>query len=402
MQRTKHARKATFLSQICSDAGACIAFGGPLSSEIKQFFNGFTKFDYVAQFQRTGNSSGNGFVHSIKYTHRGYSAYALLKSAASPVSDNLMYEYEIGQRINTEFYNRFPIFVETYDTYYTYKNEDSWLDFRSKHSPAPNPTQQLRNALTPHHNLDYKLACSKSKYLCILIQHIDRAPNIGAMCEDSLAFVQNELLNSLYQIYFTLSAMKNVFTHYDLHHENVLIYTPNETKFITYHFHSANGEIITFNSRHMVKIIDYGRSYMHETTEYIKKKVCSEPACSPTCGKSFGYAEGINKKRNMSEDLRLLHVIIPMYLSDQARYKRPPVIEAVLFNELNNKVIASMTEITEPRLPRIGNVSDAEKEFKRLLKMDIFKEQNKRYSAAYTKMGDLHVYTDRNMEYISG
>jgi hypothetical protein len=392
MQRTKHARKANFLNTICSDSGMCIAFGIQ-GDEIKKLFNGFTKFDYVDSFIRVGSESANGHVSSIKYTHRGYSANALLKSSSSPRSDNLMYEYIIGLQINAMFNNRFPIFVETYEMYYTYKSDGDWRNVRDNHG-GNQSTRLLKDGLIPHKQVDYKLSCENSKYLSILIQHIDKAESIRTLCENSLPFIQSELLNSLYQIYFTLSAIKNQFTHHDLHGHNVLIYTPDETKYIQYHFHTNMGEIITFNSRHMVKIIDYGQSYVYETSERIKADVCKEKSCEPKCGDQYGY---IYNKRHMTEDLILFHDLIPDLKRDANR--QPGSVEDVLFNELNHKAIASTHEIVESRFPRIGNVSDAEQVLKRMLKMPIFKTHNQTYSSAFTKMGDLHVYTDRNMDY---
>ena len=232
MQRTKHARKATFLNAICPKSGVCIAFGTE-SEKIKQFFNGFGAFDYVSKFVSAGSASSNGFVYAITYTHRGYSANAILKSSKTPRADNLMYEYAVGRQVNQLFYNKYPIFVETYDYYYTYSNEATWKAFQSRTYAG-----SLKDALVRYEGVDAKTSCKKSKHLCILIQHINNAPSFGNELTNSSNFRKYELLNALYQIYFTLSAIKTQFTHYDLHTGNVLIYTPEQTKYIKYDFHT--------------------------------------------------------------------------------------------------------------------------------------------------------------------
>ena len=400
MQRTKHARKANFLNTLCPESGVCIAFGTEQSNEIKKFFNGFSTFDYVSSFVRAGVPSVNGFIYAITYTHRGYTANAILKSSASPTADNLMYEYAVGRQINNLFYNKFPIFVETYNYYYSYPNEATWQKFKSA-----TYTSTLKNALIPLDTMDYKKSCEMGKHLCILIQHIKQASTMMDMIL-SPDFVQNELLNSLYQVYFTLSAIKNRFTHYDLHNENVLIYIPNQTKYIQYHFHTGM-EIITFKSRVMVKMIDYGRSYIETTTDHIKTNVCAEKACGMLCGKSRGYTlmppashQITPWKSNVSHDLRLLHMVrlsLP---------PNPPELSARSLRTVLDKVryisYYGTAQKKQTMLPAgIGNVSDAEIALKELIQSGYFKVANDNYGANYTKSGDLHVYADgRDMNYI--
>jgi hypothetical protein len=403
MRRTKHARKATALNAICSDSGVCIAIGTK-SDEIKKFFNGFSSFDYVENFTIAGTPSNNGFIYAINYRHRGYAAHAILKSASSPSADNLFYEYVVGKRVNSLFYNKLPIFVETYDYYYRYPNEATWKAFKSG-----TYSNKLKDALIPHNEIDYKTTCVNTKHLCVLIQHINDAPTMGRMCETVL-FVQKELVQSLYQIYFSLSLIKNTFTHYDLHSDNVLVYTPNQDKYIEYHFHKLSGEVITFKSQHLIKIIDYGRSYVGGVSEDAYRKVCKEPNCKPDCGRNTGYwmsnnlAYFINSsKKNISHDLKLLTNVRELltYIP-----KRANTIEDILFTELSKVIYVEefgTPEIVATRQPaKIANVSDVEVGLIRILKSALFKTTNDNYMNGYEKMGDLTVYADgRNMRYVS-
>ena len=275
MKQTKHTRKARFLNSVCSNSGLCIAFG-IYSDEIKKFFNGFASFDYVESVRPIGIESNNGFVYSIEYKHRGYVANAILKSSAKSYGDNLLYEYIVGKQINKLFYKRYPIFVETYDNYYTYKSELEWNSFKFG---IPNPN--LKAAYNVHKEVDYKLSCEKSKHLSILVQHIANASTLDEMPPE---FYDTEFLNSLYQMYYTLSKISNEYTHYDLHTGNVLVYLPDNTKYIQYIFHHSSGPIVAFKSRYLIKMIDYGRSYIETTTHKVKRDICPIPECSPQCG----------------------------------------------------------------------------------------------------------------------
>ena len=403
MKRTKHARKATALSSICSDSGLCIAFGTQ-SDEIKKFFHGFSSFDFVESFGQIGAASNNGFVYSVNYNHRGYIANAILKSSASPTSDNLMYEYAVGKHINQLFYYKFPIFVETYDCYYRYSSNALWQSLKSG-----TYTGKLKDALTPKTELDYKKSCATSKYICILVQHIKNASSLETMC-NSARFIHYELINSLYQIYFTLSVIKDKFTHYDLHTDNVLVYTPRADKYIEYHFHHLSGETTTFKSKHLIKVIDYGRSFVEDVSMDARNHVCSEKKCDPKCGYNHGYwmYEKLpynlkTWKHNNSHDLRLLYIL----KNDLKNVPKPAgSVEDILYKQLLTVIYNERfgtPEIIQSRQPvRIANVSDAEISLRTMIKSDVFKRVNNDCVVGLTKMGDLHVYEDgRNMEYIS-
>jgi hypothetical protein len=401
MKQTKYTRKARFLNSVCSNSGLCIAFG-IYSDEIKKFFNGFSSFDYVESVRPIGISSNNGFVYSIKYKHRGYVANAILKSSAKSNGDNLLYEYIVGKQINKLFYNRYPIFVETYDNYYTYKSELEWRSFKFG---IPNPN--LKAAYNVHKEVDYKLSCEKSKHLSILVQHIENASSLDKMPPE---FYDTEFLNSLYQIYYTLSKINDEYTHYDLHTGNVLVYLPDNTKYIQYIFHHSSGPIIAFKSRYLIKMIDYGRSYIKTATDKVKRDICPIPECNPDCGYNYGYnvdgtmsQELIHSwKSNKSHDLRLLSIL-------KRDMMRMPALSGNLFvkqiSDILNKVVFTKRfgtkEIIQSGLPnKIVNVNDAEIAFKQLLLKPDFIAKNEQYAAAYTKMGDLHIYADNDMEYI--
>jgi hypothetical protein len=401
MKQTKHTRKARFLNSVCSNSGLCIAFG-IYSDDIKKFFNGFATFDYVESIKPIGIASSNGFVYSIEYKHRGYIANAILKSSAKSSGDNLLYEYIVGKQINKLFYKRYPIFVETYDYYYTYKNALEWNSFKLG---VPNPN--LKAVYNVHKEVDYKLSCENSKYLCILVQHIANASTLDEMPPE---FYDTEFLNSLYQMYYTLSKISGEYTHYDLHTGNVLVYLPDSTKYIQYIFHHSSGPTVSFKSRYLIKMIDYGRSYITTATDKVKRDICPIPECDPQCGYNYGYnVDGIKSpqfintwKSNKSNDLRLLSIL-------KSDIKRMPALSGNAFvkqiSDKLDKVVFTNThgtpQVVKSGLPnKIVNVNDAEIAFKELLLKPDFIAKNEQYASVYAKMGDLHIYADNDMEYI--
>jgi len=203
------------------------------------------------------------------------------------------------------------------------------------------------------------------------VQHIANASNLDEMSPE---FYDTEFLNSLYQIYYTLSKISDDYTHYDLHTGNVLVYLPDSTKYIQYMFHHSNGQTVSFKSRYLIKMIDYGRSYIEVATDKIKREVCLVPECDPQCGYSFGYNVYGTKspnyihtwKSNKSHDLRLLS-ILKGDIRGMPALSGNPFVRQIL--DLLNKVVFKHTygtkQLVNSGLPnKIANVNDAEIAFK--------------------------------------
>ena len=414
MRKTKYKRKAEFLKAVCSDAGVCIAFG-TFNEEIKKFFGGFTNFVYAeGPIKRIGTPSSNGFINEINYTHRGYKAQAILKSTNSVRKDNLMYEYMVGMYIN-KLNKCFPCFLETYG-YYIYNDNASWD--KMKKTKNITSTDILKNGLTLQKSYDYVKACSRTKYLSVLIQHLKGIISMRDMIRNA-SFVQNDLVYALFQLYMPLSIMKNNFTHYDLHHENVFLYEPVKNKYIEYHYYKGSTRIVSFKSSYIVKIIDYGRSYFNDTNGNIDSlqiydNLCATPVCNKGAEKC-GYSQGFNfdglkeyfissLKKNVSHDLRLMYNIkynlgilpsMPAFLKDLIQ----KVEYGVGISLLGDKQYGTI-ENTNSGLPaKIVNVDDAAKALLEYITTD--KMSNNAFYMSKVKLGDLHVYDDgRPMRFI--
>ena len=405
-------QKSKFLNSICSDSGVCIAFGGRSAKIIKHFFKDFTGFDYVESMNSIGEKSDNGFLYSIKYVRESYVAHAVLKSSSREDADNLMYEYGVGMEINKMFYDKYPIFVETYKCY-RYKTDNIWEEFEKK-----TYHQSLKDALVPYKEIDYEKSCRDSKFICVLIQHIDKAPTLQNELKNMRV---SEVLNVLYQIYFTLSAISSSYTHYDLHTNNVLLYSPVKNKFIQYHFHTKEGDVISFKSCYVVKIIDYGRCFVKPFSEKAKEEVCDTDECAPYCGSKFGYFFNDRLKsysiessmKNESHDLRLLQTLRENVWADYKKsgnhfksesqmwlYKE--LLERVHYNKRFGTPEELETGIkTLPngiKMVKVNNVTDAKTLLQQLLLQR--GDENERTHETQTKLGDLHVYCDgRDMDY---
>jgi len=408
MLNTSSKRKAFFLNSVCSDSGVCIVFGKE-NEKIKKLFDGFTSFDHVEPpIKRVGAVSSNGFVNEIKYSRYNYDAYAILKSSTDPSSDNLMYEYIVGQYVN-KLNKIYPCFLETYGLF-LYKNPDKWSHVKNNKIVTTNVLKESIQLITP----TYDIGCEKSKYLAILIQHIKNATSLESKLDDS-DFIYEDLMYILFQVYIPLTASMRTFTHYDLHVNNVLLYEPEKGKYIQYYYHFVDGSVTEFKSLYIAKIIDYGRSYFNDgktNSKEVYENVCQTKECEPDCGKNVGfgwldspYYPGknhyvISQKSNVSHDLRLANSIYKYIysngiLADNNLIKI--ILELIVYDtDFGTKEI----NFSGKQYGEIHNIEDLSIILNNYVKGQ--QQYNNADYAKYTKMGDLHVYLDgsRPMEFI--
>ncbi len=395
MKKTKHQRQSQFLQNICSDSGMCIAFGIE-SNKIKDFFNQFAAFDYVVPpITSIGVPSVNGFVKEINYRHRGYTANAILKSSVSNEADNLFYEYTVGLQVN-QWAKYFPCFVETYGLY---KYLDP-IDYRTiKDTKNIEDVSILKNSLdlvsvpsSSNQFLDYADICTDSMYYAVLIQHIKGATSLYDVYDDPSAWTNHANMGILAQVYLVLAKLTNDFVHYDLHTGNVMLYAPAPGKYVQFHYHYGDTNILTFKSYYVTKMIDYGRSYI-KGSKYIHQRICNTKECDPDCGYNFGFAwmtKTLNADdyfitsllRNPSHDLKLFYEIYP----DKVTYGQG-------IDDPDKKELGTRPN-PNSEAGKINNVGDAGNYFEGLLREPDFQA----YYANTTefppdkKFGDLHIY----------
>jgi hypothetical protein len=321
------------LKSICPDTIFCMAIGKKLK-RIKQYFDGFVNFEYIkSPVMKIDKESTNGFVKEITYERDGYEANAILKSSKKPSSDNLIYEYLVGQYINKKC-RVFPCFVETYG-WYQYNTETTWK-YINNDEEIDGDVLKSGLALTRGNvnDIDYllKVACEKSKYLAILIQDIKNADTLESMItldtkkrseiSNYTNFTYYDLMNVLYQIYMPLSTLAKEFTHYDLHTKNILIYEPVKGKYIDYTYIYKNGDIVEFKCRYIAKIIDYGRCFFKDNcnskitgySKLIYQSICNIPECDTDCGENKGFSHFNNKYNSINSlDPNITHDLLLLY-----------------------------------------------------------------------------------------
>ena len=405
LYKNKDKIRANFLRTVCSDSGVCIAFGRE-SEKINDFFKFFQNFDYMTNHNII-KSGANGTIVKIDYEREQYKSYAVLKKIKKASSDSLMYEYMVGRFFINNVYKKFPSFLQTYG----FINHDDITTLKD---------QPIRNMNIADVNRGISLSCTNPNKILLLLENVSNpvtlAEHIASLSLPMLRlFITEELFKILFQVYYTLSVLRDVFTHYDLHLNNVLLYEPIVNGYIEYHYH-YEGELISFNSRYIVKIIDYGRCYFSTarfTPRKIHQKICRLPECNKdgeVCGRDSGYkffytADAdikrnfyINKLvNNKSHDLRLLK---SLNMEIPKNIKISPQIDKMLKFLLTKTIYKSnygTPQILASGLPNnINNVNDAFDVIKRaVITLPI--------STVYdylNKIGDLNVFDNgRDMDF---
>ena len=304
---------AKFLKHICPDTDDCLGFGTE-SMRIFDYFQ-FETFKYVNQLTPLAKGN-NGFVMQVQYDRNGYNAFAVLKSALNASSDNLYYEAFVGlEYINIRALPFFPCFMQTYGLY-KYKNAHALMEIEAYDGSGDYGSDAIQRFLnnnilkTDFFNTDVNTSCTNSTLQAVLIQHIKNPLSFLTYINNMNEFEINvELPTLLYQLYEPLSRLANEFTHYDLHTQNVFLYTIPNGKCIRMNYIDQNGTVLsTFLTRYIVKIVDYGRSYCNKTW-----KLFIHP--NRKINKSCGYWTDSNQhfisilKPNISHDLRLVNII---------------------------------------------------------------------------------------------
>jgi len=413
---------------ICPQSGFCIAVG-QYTKQIYDYFLGFTNFWLVSDpVKEIGGGSGNGFVYEISYEREQYKAKSVLKSSKLGPADNLLYEYLVGQYINKQC-SVFSCFIQTYG-WFKYKSEKLWenmsegvtinsiklIDGIIKGEDELKPIRldgqqpcfrdkkdiRTRRRCTEVESI-LGFACTNSKYLSILIEHVE-GKTLHSMMSDP-AFVNHELLYVLYQVYMPLSKLAYEFTHYDLHTKNVLVYEPFPGKYIEYKYEFEDGEIVEFKSKYIAKIIDYGRSYFDDpsngenitgSSTKIYANICENVGeCnyqSQVCGENHGFKRlGKNSStvmssvRNMSHDLLLLKRVQKL-IKDSGGVIQP----SKQFSDMLKKVNPNEEDSVEKSNSGSGNIEnvvDAHNELKKLVIANKIKNYEK-----FDSVGSLTIY----------
>jgi hypothetical protein len=332
------------MSTACDNVVVC----KEASQRLEQWFEGYD-FKYVVK-QKYVKEGGSGKAVKLDFKKDSVMGYAIFKMAAgknNEKADNLFREGIVGLQINAAA-DIFPAFIRTLGLYKqsaTGKYSIDNVKFK-KYNKVPT----------------IATACKMSDKEAILVEYVDGQPITNLYRRPDFS---HELLPVLFQIYYPLLMLGSTYTHYDLHTGNVMLSRPFKNGCILFEYTMPTGEIISFKSAYIAKIIDYGRNYvesLHGSLEEIKTKPeCNTKRCGHF-GNKCGFRNYQNPKHpglgfrmpNVSHDLRLLNYAV-MDLKEEKKWNGPDV-------EFDNgEGEFSTVEIKESGLNnnKINNVMDA-------------------------------------------
>ena len=281
-------------------------------------------------------------AHVLTYKRRQFKQKVLLKSInrlstslnLETIPDNLYYEYLVGRFLNRYVATgAYPCFVQTYGIYVRHNRDDTAFA-GSKTVPAADVYDKLSLlACDPQVcgfpnatdlETDLKVSVAHHWQLALLTQYVPHAQTFKKYLKTDITPRHThweddpEWGHLLFQVYAPLAALQHVFTHYDLHDNNVLLHElPNNTYVILEYVH--RGTIVRFKTHLIAKIIDYGRSYFWADAD-THSQAFYETLCRvcPERGYWSGFHFTFNRtnfhhirsvQSNPSHDLRLMHIV---------------------------------------------------------------------------------------------
>jgi len=327
-------------------------------SLIKQQQNILAKYmeyctlDSLVNVRSIGKPSNNGFNLLLTYNREfvldvgniNVESSCVLKSSKRKNADNLLYEYFVGRYLNKRINENFPFFVTTHGLY-KYKSTNHYqyvldnfnnIDINLlKQSIELRQCKVIRNKLSEDDRKQQWRDWLRSSFddplrTCILIETVPHAKGLWHYLNNNDdSFYMYSLIPVLFQVYGALNKLRDVFTHYDLHTDNVLL-TILPGHYFSYTFH-YNGIVYKFDSFFLVKIIDYGRSYCEKSERIIQelcetvpgltsKRLCNQMQEDETDLRGYAYAvrnpldveyppQTVSVINNKSSDLHCLNII---------------------------------------------------------------------------------------------
>lgn len=333
----------------CNNASVC----RNESYEEATFFEGYDlkykKSEHVIKSGGSGTAVLLYFEKTVELessSRKTFSSLAVLKTVNAEkgkMADNLFHEGLVGMEMN-KVVSKLPCFIRTYGMYLE-SFESPYFVNGVRYEKVDVPT-------IPE-------TCLTAGHQAVLIEYVEGVSMRSVFRNPE--FVE-EAYSVMFQVYFALKLLGEMYTHYDLHMGNVMLSKVEEGKCVRFEYTMPGGdEPIVFYGTLVAKIIDYGRSYVssleNDVEEIKKAEECNTPMCGKY-GKECGYKNYRNPKHqglgfrrpNVSHDLRLLNYMVKQLGSDW------PETPQVVFNE--NEF--STSELVKRGLPdEINNVDDA-------------------------------------------
>jgi hypothetical protein len=442
-KRSKLSKKRSKLSKKHSKLSIDISqFEESIFGNLKKYKKIFNNFDlnYVVlhDIKRIGNKSYNGFVNEFKFERNNCICYAALKSvnngAKEMVEESLYYECFVGTFIN-KLNKRFPCFIETYSIY-NYTDPILYDDLMNQNNIASlNSLKPLFSSLNYNNFINIanmNISCNNNgENISILLQYLNNFESFVDIekvifTEDlhyQKKFFSVDLLIYFFQIFSCLTALKDCFTHYDLHGGNILLCNVNadnsNNKYIKMIYHYLNGEKIEFYTNKIAKIIDYGSCYFNDQTENISSlNFLNITASIHKCNDINSYKQLQDNgykcrtdniccsKKNISAELYLVKEFIDLLTTfDDFTYllKENNMEELLMICENvknNHNGERATTEILVSESDKIQNIVDFQNNIKNLINRVEFQSKNNEYYIDKECIGQIEVWLEEEKSMI--
>jgi len=365
----------------CVD-GNCLDFG-PYAPFVKHYFDQFRNLSLavVNEMSPIGTPSANGFLVRIPFSKGVFTAYTALKCAQSQTSDSLLYEFYVGRYYINQWISVFPCFLETYDAY-RFTSAAAYRELQSHgHGRSNGSLDKLIKRLNTESFLKsgshfWTMACGLGTMGCIMMQYFQSFYSLHAK---AIELLDTDLPFCLFQMYFVLDVLKDEYTHYDLHFQNVFLYRPySGNRYVQLVYHYKDGTDIGFPTEYLVKLIDYGRNYIPASAPIVHT-VSRIADCE-----GFSY---VPDKPNPSFDL-----LIAFHLREYLM--RHGFVHQIIYD---GKSRPQSTYSSKNKV--VSNVSDMAMALKNNLS-PFFPQMDNKYRG-WTRMGTLHIYEDRRPMYFT-
>ena len=329
---SKVSQKIDHLLSFCpTSLNDCVSIGdNKMIHDIFKLFQFFNTTDNITKIEKLSSSTGaNSFVYKIlRQNDINNSIVTFLKTPkrvkGRENTDSLLYEYFVGDHLNS--FTRTPNLVKTVNLLYI-ENNDYFTEINTLGALT---VPIIKESFDPINQKPINFFFNKLESIILETMYANNSINLLSKLQKNnngvydLKFYETDLWKILLQLFAFLHIHQYVFTHYDLHLNNImLIQIPNKKmKFV---YGKEPYHAISFESKYLVKIIDYGRVYLRQHTDMFRdimkvSNVKNLQAFSFLINQrnrknyeTYRYRYITSYKRNKSYDLQSLVYIRELY-----------------------------------------------------------------------------------------
>jgi len=312
---------------------------GAQTNRIVRFFESFDlssdlvvsvvpmKTTHVARDGRTYKNV-NGVMYEVKFEKNGFFAMGMLKTTKKNM-DNLLIEYATGLFLNP-YCSIVPSFVATYGIYK--------LPGKMTRKLSVDDLRGL--TMIDLQGYDWQRQCDEADQCVLLTQKIDKAVTLHTFI-DRNKHCRKYIMGMMFQLYYSLYAVRDRFTHYDLHMNNVLVYDfGGPVNFVFTHPDDPEMKK-TFSCRFLVKVIDYSRAYFRADNGLSSESLFAQ-IDETTCkwDRMYQYAKN---SFNATHHLKLMGYVMEAVAEQQ--FGRNEF--SVMAETLRNRTVKSQEELLD-------------------------------------------------------